>query len=106
MSAPGIKLESSIVTTAGFAAYGGGTSAYFFRAYGPLHPDGAYERIQPGWTVTGNPTWIVTSVVPDSNDNNESCTITISGGSFIDTTYYSFTGPTGMTIQGGVTITV
>ena len=102
----GITITTSTITTPGFAAYGGGTSAYFFRSYGPLHPDGAYERIQPGWTVAGHPDWVVVSNVPDSNDNNESCTITITGGSFIDTTYYAFTGPGGMTIQGGVTITV
>jgi hypothetical protein len=79
------------ITTNGAQAYGSGASTFFFRVYGPLHPNEAFERIQPGWNVVGQPTWIVTSVVPDAGDNNESCTITITGGSFIDTTYYAFT---------------
>lgn len=88
----GIKLNPLKITTQGFNAYGGGTTSWFFRSYGPLHPDGAYERIQPDWTVAGHPDWVVTSVVPDSNDNNESCYITITGGEFVADTYYSFTG--------------
>jgi hypothetical protein len=101
----GITITASTITTQGFAAYGGGTTSWFFRSYGPLHPDGAFERIQPGWTVAYHPTWVVTSVVPDSNDNNESCYITISGGSFIDTTYYAFTSPNaGVTIGNGITL--
>ena len=69
-----------------------GNVGYFFRTYGPLHPSEGYDRIQPGWTVSGQPTWIVVSVVPDPGDNNESCVITITGGTFVLNTFYSFTG--------------
>jgi hypothetical protein len=82
------------LTTSSAQAYGSGSSSYFFRVYGPLHnnpPNANFDQIQLGWYVVGHPTWIVTSVVPDADDNNESCTITITGGSFIDVSFYGFT---------------
>jgi len=80
-------------------AYGSGSSSFFFRVYGSSHPTQAFEKIQPGWTVYGHPTWLVTSVVPDASDNNESCTIT--GGTFENGVFYSFTGTSsnGLTIE-------
>ena len=79
------------LTTSSAQAYGSGSSSYFFRVYGPNHPSEAFDRIQAGWNVVGHPDWIVTSVVPDAGDNNESCTITITGGSFVDVSFYAFT---------------
>jgi subtilisin family serine protease len=67
-----------------------GSSGYFFRVYGPLHPSEGYDRIQPGYRVTGLPDASVVSVVPDPADNNESCTITITGGTFIQNSFYGF----------------
>ena len=67
-----------------------GSSGYFFRVYGPLHPSEGYDRIQPGYRVTGLPDASVVSVEPDPNDYNESCTITITGGTFIQNIYYGF----------------
>jgi subtilisin family serine protease len=67
-----------------------GSSGYFFRVYGPLHPSEGYDRIQPGYRVTGLPAASVVSVVPDPADNNESCTITITGGTFIQNSFYGF----------------
>ena len=82
------------LTTSSAQAYGSGSSSYFFRVYGPLHNNPSnvnFDQIQLGWYVVGHPDWIVTSVVPDADDNNESCTITITGGSFIDVSFYGFT---------------
>ena len=67
-----------------------GNTGYFFRTYGPLHPSEGYDRIQAGWTCVQIPGSVVVSVVPDPDDNNESCTITITGGTFILNTFYSF----------------
>ena len=67
-----------------------GTTGYFFRVYGPLHTGEGYDRIQPGWTCVQIPGSVVVSNVPDPADNNESCTITISGGTFVLNTFYSF----------------
>ena len=78
------------VTTPGAQALGTGTSSGFFRVYGPLHTE-RYDRIQPGWTVVDHPTWVVVSNTADASDNNESCTIVISGGSFVTGQYYAFT---------------
>ena len=92
------------ITTYEQARSATGPSSFFFRVYGPLHTTSAFERIQPGWTVVGQPTWVVVSNVPDATDNNESCTITISGGSFVLNTFYAFTGSAGVTIGSGITI--
>ena len=85
-----------------------GTSAYFFRVYGPSHPSEGYERIQPGWTCVQIPGAVVVSNVPDPGDNNESCVITITGGTFVLNTFYSFTGnvtsysPNTLTLAGNL----
>jgi hypothetical protein len=85
--------DLTLTTTPGAMNYNAdGNTGYFFRTYGPLHPGEGYDRIQPGWTVADRPTWVVVSVVPDANDNNESCVITITGGEFVQNTYYAFTG--------------
>jgi hypothetical protein len=105
MVAPNLTIHSeTIITSAEQARSTTGPSSWFFRVYGASHA-ARFDRIQPGWTVVAHPTWVVTSVVPDASDNNESCTITISGGSFIQNTFYVFTGPLGVTIGNGVTIT-
>jgi hypothetical protein len=84
-------------TTAGAMNYSAnGLSAYFFRVYGPLHNDPGhanFDQVQPGWTCDQLPGSVVVSNVPDPADNNESCTITITGGTFVQNTFYTFTGP-------------
>ena len=83
-------------TTAGAMNYNAnGTSAYFFRVYGPLHNDPGhanFDQVQAGWTCIQIPGAVVVSNVPDPADNNESCVITITGGTFVQNTFYSFTG--------------
>lgn len=49
-------------------------------------PTPSYYDIQPGWYVTGQPTWIVVSTDAPNQ------TVTITGGTFISGTSYSFTG--------------
>jgi hypothetical protein len=88
--------NSTLLTTAGSMNYSvNGTSAYFFRVYGPLHndpPHANYDKVQAGWTCDQLPGSVVVSNVPDSGDNNESCVITITGGTFVQNTFYTFTG--------------
>jgi hypothetical protein len=79
-----------IITSSAMNYNANGTSGYFFRVYGQLHPSEGYERIQPGWTCVQIPGSVVVNNVPDPGDNNESCTITISGGTFVQNTFYSF----------------
>lgn len=58
---------------------------FFFR------PDmESYRQIQPGWSVVGNPTWIVTAV-DHTVDYGQSSVITITGGVFASGATYSFT---------------
>ena len=84
------------VTTAGAMNYSAnGTSAYFFRVYGPLHNDPGhanFDQVQAGWTCDQILGAVVISNVPDLSDNNESCTITITGGTFVQNTFYTFSG--------------
>jgi hypothetical protein len=78
------------ISTNPYGAYG-----YFFRVYGPLHnnpPYANFDQIQPGWTCVQLPGSVVVAVVPDPADNNESCTIQISGRTFVLNQFYSFTG--------------
>ena len=99
-------------TTAGAMNYNAnGTTAYFFRVYGPLHNDPGhanYDKVQAGWTCDQLPGSIVVSNVPDPGDNNESCTITITGGTFVQNTFYTFTGniltygPATVTLTGDI----
>ena len=72
-----------------------GTSSptgFFFYGWQILNPGQTvptFSVIQPGWTVVGQPTWIV-SVVGDGVTNYD---ITITGGVFASGGTYSFTGP-------------
>ena len=90
-----------------------GTSSptgFFFYGWQILHPgqtDPTFSAIQPGWTVVGQPTWVV-SVVGDGVSNYD---ITITGGVFASGGTYSFTGPlpsnltlTGNYLQTGNTL--
>jgi len=87
---------TNFVTTTGAMNYSvGGNAAYFFRTYGPLHTSEGFDRIQEGWLAYGAGGILIGTVVsnvPDPGDNNESCTITISGGNFVQNTFYYFTG--------------
>jgi hypothetical protein len=104
MSAPGIVLNGAPFTTTGVqnVAGGPGATGLFFLNGWDTHPGAGLQYVQPGWTVVGEPTWVVTAVGNGINDE----TITITGGTFLAGSFYQFTGPGGMTIQGGVTITV
>ena len=84
--------STPITTTSAMNYNANGTSAYFFRVYGPAHLSEGFDRIQPGWTCVQIPGSVVVSNVPDPGDNNESCVITITGGTFVLNTFYSFTG--------------
>ena len=72
-----------------------GTSSptgFFFYGWQILTPGqtvSTFSAIQPGWTVVGQPTWVV-SVVGDGISNYD---ITITGGVFASGGTYSFTGP-------------
>jgi hypothetical protein len=72
-----------------------GTSSptgFFFYGWQILTPGqtvSTFSAIQPGWTVVGQPTWVV-SVVGDGVTNYD---ITITGGVFASGGTYSFTGP-------------
>jgi len=72
-----------------------GTSSptgFFFYGWQILTPGqtvSTFSVIQPGWTVVGQPTWVV-SVVGDGVTNYD---ITITGGVFASGGTYSFTGP-------------
>ena len=72
-----------------------GTSSptgFFFYGWQILTPGQTvptFSVIQPGWTVVGQPTWVV-SVVGDGVSNYD---ITITGGVFASGGTYSFTGP-------------
>jgi|LauGreDrversion4_1035100.scaffolds.fasta_scaffold00496_5 hypothetical protein len=90
-----------------------GTSSptgFFFYGWQILNPGQTvptFSVIQPGWTVVGQPTWVV-SVVGDGVSNYD---ITITGGVFASGGTYSFTGPmpadvtlTGNYLQTGNTL--
>ena len=87
---------SPLLTTSSAQNYNAnGAAGYFFRVYGPLHnnpPNANYDQIQAGWTCVQLPGSSVVSVVPDSGDNNESCTVNITGGTFVLNSFYSFQG--------------
>jgi hypothetical protein len=66
-------------------------TGFFFYGWQILNPGQTvptFSVIQPGWTVVGQPTWVV-SVVGDGVSNYD---ITITGGSFASGGTYSFTG--------------
>ena len=63
-----------------------GPEAFFFR------PDNStYAQIVAGWTVVGQPTWVVTSATSDPDDQY-STAVTITGGTFVSGQSYAFTG--------------
>ena len=62
-----------------------GTTGLFFLNGWDAHPEAGFQYIQPGWSVVGQPTWIVTAV------NKSSETVTISGGPFVSGSSYQFT---------------
>ena len=69
-----------------------GPTGFFYYGWQILNPGQTvptFSVIQPGWTVVGQPTWVV-SVVGDGISNYD---ITITGGSFASGGTYSFTGP-------------
>ena len=68
-----------------------GPVGFFFYGWQILHPgqtEPTFSAIQPGWTVVGQPTWIVTNV----GDGITNYDITIAGGVFASGGTYSFTG--------------
>jgi hypothetical protein len=62
-----------------------GTIGFFFLNGWDAHPEAGFQNIQPGWSVVGQPTWVVTAV------NKSSETVTISGGPFVSGSSYQFT---------------
>jgi hypothetical protein len=88
---PGIPVGGAIEVTAVSQNVAGsdGPEAFFFRPNDP-----AYADIAPGWTVVGQPTWVVTSATSDPGDQY-STTVTITGGTFVSGQSYAFTGVAG-----------
>jgi hypothetical protein len=62
-----------------------GTTGFFFLNGWDAHPEAGFQNIQAGWTVVGQPTWVVTAV------NKSYETVTISGGPLVSGTSYQFT---------------
>ena len=89
-----IRSETLIPTTTQVNQNLSGTSGptgFFFYGWQILNPGQTvptFSVIQPGWTVVGQPTWVV-STVGDGVTNYD---ITITGGSFASGGTYSFTG--------------
>jgi hypothetical protein len=88
---PGIIVGGVIeVTTVAQNVEGSdGTNGFFFRPNDPTYAD-----IVPGWTVVGQPTWVVTSATSDPGDQY-STSVTITGGAFLSGQSYAFTGVVG-----------
>jgi len=63
-----------------------GANAFFFRPN-----NSTYAQIVAGWTVVGQPTWVVTSATSDPGDQY-STAVTITGGTFVSGQSYAFTG--------------
>jgi hypothetical protein len=72
-------------TTVQNVAGSDGTTGLFFLNGWDSHPEAGFQNIQAGWTVVGQPTWVVTAV------NKSAETITISGGPFVSGSAYQFT---------------
>lgn len=100
MSVVGIILDGAELTTMAVMNVSGsdGATGFFFLNGWSTHLGPGIHNVRPGWTVVGNPTWVVTAV------DSVTETITISNGTFISGQSYQFVGPGGMTIEGGVTI--
>jgi hypothetical protein len=79
---------------------GNGASGFFFVNGWDAHPSAGLQYVVPGWTVVGQPGWVV-SAVDKANE-----TITITGGVFVSGAFYQFAGEKpGLTLEGGTTIT-
>ena len=65
-------------------------TGFFFYGWAddPGSNDLTFSSIQVGWTVVGQPTWVVTAVGDGSTNYN----VTISGGEFVSGATYRFTG--------------
>jgi hypothetical protein len=86
-SAP-VVIGGTVLTTMVIQNVEGSNSntGFFFRPNDPTYAD-----IVPGWTVEGQPTWVVTSATSDPGDQY-STSVTITGGTFISGQSYAFTG--------------
>jgi hypothetical protein len=105
-----IRSETLMSTTTQVSQNLSGTSSptgFFFYGWQVLNPgqtEPTFSVIQPGWTVVGQPTWVV-STVGDGVTNYD---ITITGGSFASGGTYSFTGdvltygPKTVTLTGNI----
>jgi hypothetical protein len=85
-----ITAQAQNTSTNPYGAFG-----YFSGVYGPSHnnpPYANFDQIQPGWTVVQLPGTVVVAVTPDPADN-QSCTIEISGLTFVLNQFYSFQEP-------------
>ena len=101
MAIAGIVLDGSALTTTYIQNVAGepGVTGFFFMGAWASAPETGIQNVKSGWTVVGNPAWVVTG----TNEGDQ--TITITGGTFLSGIAYAFTGPSGLTIGGGVTIT-
>lgn len=98
------SLKNTVIGNGAFTTNGvqnvagadGATGLFFLNGW-PSHPSAGLQYVRPGWTVVGQPTWIVTVVGNGISDE----TITITGGVFVSGQAYAFTG----TIQSTVTLT-
>jgi hypothetical protein len=75
-----------------------GAIGLFFLNGWPSHPAEGLQYVRPGWTVVGQPTWVVSAVGDGVSDE----TITITGGVFVSGQAYAFTGtiPAELTLIG------
>ena len=64
----------------------GVTGFFFTGSWSSLTGVPNLNDVQPGWYVTGHPTWEVVSTDPGTQ------TITITGGTFTSGDFYTFTG--------------
>ena len=92
-----IQIEAVNLTTQSIQNVSGTSSniGFFFTGTWAQHPESGLLNVRPGWTVVGNPTWVVTMVDEGSQ------TITISSGIFISGQAYQFMGSGGISMTGG-----
>ena len=94
MVAPAIKLNGGPITTGSQQNVSGTSDNIGFFPYG--WPE--YSVIKSGWTC------VQTSAVVSAVDGVNHVITTV-GTPFVSGDHYSFTGPGGLTVEGGVTIT-
>ena len=83
-----VVIATPTLTTTQVAQNVSGTSSptgFFFYGW---QGSPSFSLIQPGWTVVGQPTWVVTTV----GDGVTNYDVTITGGSFASGQSYAFTG--------------